>query len=152
MIGEMNELEHTYPDVYEAFNAGNFSIQLSSGNTFGRIEPDKCIEMTINRDSKTSGGTTGFSLNPNAIIRWSINSTYRAELRRKLHEFASYRNQKFAHKDMKPSRIKKDENDVNAVLDVLENTFIQPFSENPLLCISSGVLATEDVYNNFLNV
>jgi len=46
---------------------------------------------------------------------------------------------------MKPSRIKKDENDVNAVLDVLENTFIQPFSENPLLCISSGVLATEDV-------
>jgi len=73
MIGEMNELEHTHPDVYEAFNAGNFSIQLSSGNTFGRIEPDKCIEMTINRDSKTSGGTTGFSLKCHHTLEYQFN-------------------------------------------------------------------------------
>ena len=145
MIGEMNKLEHTHPDVYEAFSAGNFSVQLSSENTFGRIGPDKCIEMTINKDTKTPGGTTGFSINPNAIVRWNVNASYRAELRKKLHEFVTYSQQKHCHKDLKQSRMKKDEKDVSALLDVLKNTFIEPFSESPLLCISSGVLATEDV-------
>ena len=37
----------------------NFSIQLSENNTFGRMEADKVIETTINRDTKTAGGTTG---------------------------------------------------------------------------------------------
>ena len=104
ILGEMMQLEHTHPDVYRAFSAGHFSVQLTEGNSFGRIEPDKCIEMTINKDTKTPDGTTGFSTSPNAIIRWSINATYRAELRKKMHEFASYRKQEFLHKDLKPSR------------------------------------------------
>ena len=112
---------------------------------FGRIEPDKCIEMTINNDTKTPGGTTGFSKNPNFIIRRSINAIFRAELRKKLHEFVNYRKQRFSHKDLNPSRINKDEKDVKAIFDILSNTFIEPLSENPLLCISSGLLATDEV-------
>ena len=69
MIGEMNELEETHPEVYQAFIGGNFSVQLSDTSGYGRIEPDKCIEMTINKDTKTPGSTTGFSTNPNSIIR-----------------------------------------------------------------------------------
>ena len=145
MIGEMSELEQTHPEVYQAFIGGTFSVQLSDTSGFGRIEPDKCIEMTINKDTKTPGGTTGFSTNPNSIIRWSINATFRAELRKKLHEFVNYRKQRFSHKDLNPSRINKDKKDVKAILDILSNTFIEPLSENPLLCISSGLLATDEV-------
>ena len=89
MIGEMYELEETHPEVYHAFIGGNFSMQLSDTSGFGRIDPDKCIEMSINKDTKTPGGTTGFSTNPNSIIRWSINATFRAELRKILHEFVN---------------------------------------------------------------
>ena len=67
MLGEMNVLERNHPDIYREFKNGNFTAQLSSTSTFGRMEPDKVIEMTINKDTKTPGGTTGFSTNVNAI-------------------------------------------------------------------------------------
>ncbi len=35
-FAEMTNLPEKKPDVYEAFKAGQFSVQLSSNNTFGR--------------------------------------------------------------------------------------------------------------------
>ena len=32
---------------------------MSDNNTFGRLEADKVIETTINKDTKTPSGTTG---------------------------------------------------------------------------------------------
>ena len=52
-------LENTHPDVYNEFQKGQFSVQISEKNTFGRMEADKVIETTINRDTKTPGGTAG---------------------------------------------------------------------------------------------
>ena len=145
MLGEMLQLEDTHPEVYCAFVDGNVSLQLSKRNTFGRIEPDKCIEMKINKDTKTPGGTTGFSTNPNSIVRWIINATCRAELRKKMHEFANYKKQKFLHKGLNPSRIVKYEEVASAMIEILSDTFISPFSDNPLVCISNGTLAPDEV-------
>ena len=36
--------------------------------------------MTLNKDTITPGGTTGFSTNANAAHRWEINAGYRADL------------------------------------------------------------------------
>jgi len=52
-------LETKYPDIYLEYQKGNFSVQLSNTNTFGKMETDKVIETTINKDTKTPGGTTG---------------------------------------------------------------------------------------------
>ena len=41
---------------------GNFSVQMLNNNTFERLEADKVIETTINKDTKTPGGTTGLIL------------------------------------------------------------------------------------------
>ena len=78
----MLNLQVGHPEVYNAFVQGNFSVQLNEENTFGRMEADKVIETTINKDTKTPGGTTGFSANSNAINRWALNASYRAKLRR----------------------------------------------------------------------
>ena len=43
---------------------------------FSRTESYKVIEMTLNRDAKTPGGTTGFSTNIGAVHGWEINSKY----------------------------------------------------------------------------
>ena len=63
MFSEMLTLEDDFPEIYEEFVAGNFAVQLSNDGRFSRTEPDKVIEMTLNCDIKTPGGTTGFSTN-----------------------------------------------------------------------------------------
>ena len=45
--------------MYDELQKGNFPVQLSDNNTFGRMEVDKGNEKIINRDTKTAGGTTG---------------------------------------------------------------------------------------------
>ena len=62
-------LESDFHDVHAEFLNGNFSFQLSNTNHFGRMEADKVIETTINRDTKTPGGTNGKkSLNFNYVF------------------------------------------------------------------------------------
>lgn len=59
---ELVHLESNFPEIYTEFESGNLSVQLSSDNPFGRMEADKVIETTINKDTKTPGGTTGIYL------------------------------------------------------------------------------------------
>ena len=51
MLAEFTELEEKYPGVYTESIAGNFSAQMTSKYTFGHIEMDKVIEVTINKDT-----------------------------------------------------------------------------------------------------
>ena len=73
MFSEMLTQEDDFLEIYEEFVAGNFAVQLSNDGRFSRTEPDKVIEMTLNRDTKTPDGTTGFSTNIGAVHRWKIN-------------------------------------------------------------------------------
>ena len=56
---EMVNVEENHRCIYDDFMEGNFSVQMPDNNTFGRLEADKLIETTINKDTKTLGGTTG---------------------------------------------------------------------------------------------
>ena len=56
---DLLKLEENYPSVQCEFIKGSFEVQMSSDNPFGKMEADKVIETTINRDAKTPGGTTG---------------------------------------------------------------------------------------------
>ncbi len=73
-FAEMTNLPEKKPDVYEAFKAGQFSVQLSSNNPFGRIPVDQTTEVTINKDTQTPGGTARFSLKAGAIKRYYMDS------------------------------------------------------------------------------
>ena len=74
MFSEMLTLENDFPEIYEEFVAGNFAVQLNNDGRFSRTEPDKVIEMTLNRDTKTLGGTAEFFTNIGAVHGWEINS------------------------------------------------------------------------------
>ena len=80
MLAEFTELEENYPELYTEFIAGNFSAQITSKNTFSRIEMDKVIEVTINKDTKCPSGLKGFSTNISQVNLWSLNATHRAEM------------------------------------------------------------------------
>ena len=150
MLGDMTSIETKFPNVYQEFKHGNFTAQLKADHPFARMEPDKIIECTINKDTKTPGGTTGFSTKSQAVMRWTLNASYRADLRKNLYGFIDYAPQNFEHKDLRQSRIARDEKDVSAVINIFENIFINPFSQNQLLCISNGLVATQDVKKDLL--
>ena len=104
----------------------------------------------MNIDTKTPGGTTGFSTNQNAVNRWHINASYRAAVRNCFNDFLGQRSQKHLRHDLRPSRIQRDERDVEKLIQILTEGFIDPFSKNELLCLSNGMLATEKVRNDLL--
>ena len=112
MLGDMLLLPADFPEIHSEFMDGNFAAQICDHSKFSRVETDKVIEMTLNKDTKTAGGCTGFSTNINAIKRWEINVTYRAALRTCFHNHLDYQPQRFKHPDLYPSRIKKDEDAV----------------------------------------
>ena len=62
--------------MYTEFIAVNFSAKMTSENTFGRIEMEKVIEVTINKDTKCPGGLKGFSTNISQVNHWSLNVTH----------------------------------------------------------------------------
>lgn len=61
--------------IYQEFGAGHFSFQLSTHNTYDRLEVDKIPEKTINKDTKTSDSFRGSSTNFNAVDRYIMNAT-----------------------------------------------------------------------------
>ena len=148
MLGEMLSLKEECPEVYEEFKKGNFSAQLTEGNLFSRSETDKVIKLLL---IKTPGGTTGFSTNPNAVNRWELNAAYRAQLRSCFYKHINYNQQMYKHADLYPSRIKKDEDDVQSILKTINESFIDPFNDLGLLSISSGVIAMSKVETDCLS-
>ena len=137
MLGDMLSLESEFPEIYEQCLEGNFAAQLSDG-VFNRVETDKVTEMTLNKDTKTPDGTTGFSTSLGAVKRWEINAAYRASLHSVFYQHLDYSPQSYHHKDLSLHRILKDESDIQSIISILCDTFIDPFSEHPLLSISSG--------------
>ena len=52
--------------------------------------------------------------------------------------------QRYNHSDLNPPSIRRDENDVQASVDVLTNVLIHSFSEMPLASISTGIIVNEN--------
>ena len=148
---DMLSLESDHPEVYHEFINGNFTVQISSSNTFGRIEADKTIETTINRDSKTPDGTTGFSVKHGAVQRWTLNSSYRASVRKLIHQLAIYKKSDITHRDLLPSAISRDGKDIQCIIDVISESFINPFSSDQLMSITSGIVADATIENDLLH-
>ena len=75
VLGEMLGLENEIPEVYQRFPDGAFAARLTDTNRFSRSETNKVIEMAINKNTKTPGGTTGFSTKTGAVNRWEITAS-----------------------------------------------------------------------------
>ena len=150
---QMTKLETSSPVLHQHFMQGYFTVQLKKGNLFGCIAVDQTTEETVNKDTLTAGGTKGFSLKHGAISRYYLTAEHRASALRQLRESLMVSNlEQVKHPDLMSTRIKNDERDVNAIADLLENDWINPFDENPsdLISISTGIAAILEVANDIL--
>ena len=142
---EMTNLATDHPEIYQEFQKGNFSVQLTAGNPFGRIPVDQTTEMTVNKDTQTVGGTTRFSLNAGAVSRYYLTAEYRSEFLTRLRDMVHLSKHRFEHPELQNSRMKKDEQAVSAVVETL-TSWVNPFENNvDLISISTGAAAPKDV-------
>ena len=63
---------------------------------------------------------------------------------------AFYKNTVNVHHDLSPKRIQRDEEDVKAIIYVINENFISPFEEQELVSLFNGVLPTEKITSDLL--
>uniref|UniRef100_UPI00398F633D DNA topoisomerase 3-beta-1-like n=1 Tax=Pristiophorus japonicus TaxID=55135 RepID=UPI00398F633D len=69
---DMYSLKESHPNINAELQAGQFVAQRQQEYGFSQTACDQVIEQTANRDSKTKGGLTGFTLNKGAVQRWTL--------------------------------------------------------------------------------
>ena len=149
---EMRELPQTHPEVHGAMMAGEFAVQRQSKYGFSQIPCDQTIESTLNRDTKTKGGLTGFTLKKGAVQRWIIAQPERAAITNQLKEMAGKGDETRDRKDVSRTRAVQDEAAVQSVISTI-TCMVNPFTttETSLLQLSSGVVATDAVRENLMD-
>ena len=100
----MMNLPSEHPDVYGNFMAGNFAVQLAEGSPFGRIPVDQATEVTVNKDTKTSGGVTKFSLKTGAVNRFYMTAEYRCSFLAHLRDMLQVKRPSHHHGEMLSTR------------------------------------------------
>jgi len=127
-------------EIKPVFEKGEFSIRQTSGS-FNGIWSDMGTEKTIIKDSKDSGGIVGITNQKSAFVRWTLTRHF-------LASFVSAMNDSnTSHEEMKQTTLKRDEEQVQAIVNHLSETMTDPFDiEDHLPClmnISTGMHATK---------
>lgn len=152
---EMTTLPQTHPESNALLLDGHFTVQRNSKSAFAQVAVDQTIEQTLNRDSKTSGGIVGISLNQGAVQRWVLTAHDRARTLQICRKMAGmYDAQNQHHKETSSSRLKRDEGDVKKVMDTIES-WVNPYetknTTDSLINIASGVKANDDITEDILS-
>ena len=134
-------LECKSPELPRYFLGGDFTVQVCDTNPFSRLPIVHILEETFNKDSQTGGGTRCFILKTCAVSWYHLTAEHRAQALRRLRDLLAAQKPRFGHPNLKVSRIKRDERNVTSVVEMLENTWGNPFCSDPadLVSISTGI-------------
>ena len=96
--------------------------------------------------------TKGFSLKPGTVSKYYLPSEYRSTYLRQLRDMLDQSSTRLAHLGLHQIRIKKDETDVQSLVDLMENSWLNPVyhETSELLSLSTGVVAPTDVARDIL--
>ncbi|XP_033106462.1 uncharacterized protein LOC117108533 [Anneissia japonica] len=147
---EMVNLPNSHPECHkELSTTGQWTVQRQQRHPFASIACDQAIEQTCNRDSKTNGGITSYTLNRGAVQRWILSQPQRAAITRQCEMMGGVFTDGRKPKDLDQSKTKRDTNAVMAIMSTLDS-MVNPFdsSNDELVCFSSGVVATDAVKND----
>lgn len=149
-LASMESLSTVAPEVNDLFQKGEFVVARSR-RKFAQISVDQSLEQTINRDTKTSGGIVGFSLQHGTVQRWMQTAHYRASVLSKACAMVSLDKEPGHHKELGKTHLDKHESDVQCLIDEIKKG-VNPFtlSTVPLQNLKSGQLARAEVAEDLL--
>ena len=114
---DMHRLESKHTRVHQAFLSGEHSISRSA-QPFSQVSTDMALEQSINADSKAKGGIIGISQTQSALDRWFLTIHERASVTTTLKEVYGVKgNDTTMHKEVTKARVKRDEDDVNKLVE-----------------------------------
>ena len=147
---QMISLQKEHPDVYQQFMDGHFTVQLGDERSFNRIPVDQITEVTVNKDTKTPGGVTNYSLKTSSVNRYYMTAEYRCSFLRQLWDFGQVKRSSAHHDDLHEPRIEKDEKSVAPVQSLIES-WNNPFDQSQeLSSISTAQKVLLDVANDLV--
>lgn len=139
-LQDMVDLElHMDPQEYDAFTKGGFFTIRRTDKAWAGISRDMLIEQTLNRffgtDLKHGRGVT-----PSVVTRYLLAMPAAFTIMEQLEDYCEIRTANSEqHVDLKPSRIARDEQDIEKLMFWLDSH--NPFDcRNSLVSLSSGVI------------
>ena len=149
-LTQMECLSTANPAAHAALSAGEFCVQRTNSN-FAQVAVDYAIEQTMNRDTKSKGGIIGFSTEPAAVHRWVVTAHERAAITSACRKLANEEEKSVTHlhKDLRSSRVARDEDDVLRVIDTL-TSWVNPFTQTDLVNLSTGAIASAALKRDLL--
>ena len=151
-LAHMVLLPETHPEAHALLENGDFGVQRTTSHGFSQMPVDQTIEQTLNRSTKTKGGIVGFSLRKGAVQRWMITAHSRAAFVDKCRKMSTGEDedQRRLHKETGSARMKRDEEDVKKVIEVISN-WRNPFQPSEVLSsISLGYVTSESIKQDLL--
>ena len=117
-LSDMNMLETRHTEVYKEFINRNHSVSHSK-QPFAQVWTDMALEQSINLDSKSKGGIIGMSTKEDPVDRWFLTIHDRAAMTQAFKAMCGFENSDRigTHKDTGPSRLARDEKDVQKLLE-----------------------------------
>ena len=112
---QMINLPSQHRNVYSNFMNGRFSVKLAGESPFWRIPVDQTTEVTVNKDTKSSGGITKYSLTTGAVTRFYMTAEYRYSFLVHLRDMVQVKRPSYHHDEMLSTRKRKDEQAVTTI-------------------------------------
>ena len=149
-LKEMKELPTKAPIVHESMMAGGFVGRRARGS-HNSVSPDMLLEQTYNADAKEESGLDTITLNEAARNKWVYTKPITAAISSKVKEMLHITPGTHRHHDSGDAKVKRYKDFVAHVIAAVENN---PFeaSTSPLMNISTGVHANDDVMHDLNNV
>ena len=105
------------------------------------------------RNGERAGGIVGITRSVSALMRWSLSFNLRSHMSNKTHEMYDMLPDKSIAKETTPSRSKRDTEDEQAMLDILQRfkVFSSDAPKDTLQNIATKDLASEEIQLSLLN-
>jgi len=151
-ILDMLQLPETHPDLHNRLMSGEFAVQLTDNRTFTCIPHDQTREVTINKDTKTSGGLIGKTLQHASVNKWIWTAADKAKYYQ-CSKNLCYMGEggSTSHKDGGATRVARDEKAVQEIVQTVTN-LVDPFKQHEVIThISSGKHASPSMENDLIS-
>ena len=121
---DMLQLPDSHPQLYEEFLNGHHTVsRAKSKSKFNTVSTDMALEQSMNKDTKTKGGITGFSQKYSSVEKWTLTSHLRAAVHSNFKEMIDPTVNQI--KELTSSEIQK--RNVQSIINTVKEQFQSPF-------------------------
>lgn len=147
-LADVMLLETSHPDVHREFMNGNFVVK-TTGNTFNQLSTDQALEH-VNKVGKVAGGLVGITRSEGARDQWCLTFNERSRIVNETSTMLDIRtaDDEYSpshHKEAGPSRIQRDRDDVQKLVEQLNRFGIFQHQNDHVVNLATRDIASQQI-------